>query len=201
VEDRWLDLGVLDEGEWTVRTSFGDERFISFEVAPGSGEACADPRVGRGGTCERDCDCASERCVVDMSGGSCERVCGDLACGDEPDCLEGRCITEMSLSGVSRDEQVECHPSFGACTTDDDCSPTQRCVGESCVFGPHPAPFVECRSGRDCAAGWSCVVDEFDLESGECAVRCFTDHTPCPVGSCQALPGIGPAWTCSFLGD
>lgn len=69
------------------------------------------------------------------------------------------------------------------------------------MFREFPAPFVSCSRGADCAPGWSCVVDEFDLEHGECAVRCFTDHTPCPIGECMSSPGFGPAWTCSVLAD
>ena len=100
-----------------------------------------------------------------------------------------------------RDGFLECLPTFGPCTADADCPPAQRCAGDACVFRDAPDPFVPCRRGADCAPGWSCVVDEFDLEQGECAVRCFTDRTPCPIGECMSGPGFGPAWTCSFLGD
>jgi len=197
-EDRWLDLGVLEQGSWTLRSSeWRDD--VTIEVGPPSGGACAERPAERGGPCQKDCDCASERCVPDLDGAACERRCGDLPCGDGPDCLQGRCESEMPER--YRQGFLECLPTYGPCAVDADCPPAQRCEGTECVFREFPDAFVPCTRGADCAAGWPCVVDEFDLEHGECAVRCFTDHTPCPIGECMSSPGFGPAWTCSFLAD
>lgn len=197
-EDRWLDLGVLEQGTWTLRSPERREE-VTIEVGPPPAGTCAERAVERGGSCTRDCDCASERCVPDLDGATCDRRCGDLPCGAEPDCLQGRCEAEMP-PGL-REGFLECLPAFGTCAQDADCPPVQSCGGAGCVFRQSPEPFEPCTRGADCPRGWSCVVDELDREHGVCAVRCFTDRTPCPTGECTAAPGFGLAWTCSTLAD
>lgn len=186
-EDRWVDLGILERGTWRLRSQESRVE-MTIEVGAPSGRACADPAAGPGEACETDCDCAGGTCMPDLVGGSCARRCGDLPCGAEPDCLQGRCEPEMP--GLR-----ECRPTDGACSDDAGCPPAQRCVDGRCTFRD-VEPFTSCTSGRQCAAGWSCVVDESDLEHGVCALRCFTDRTPCGSGTCQGSPGLGPAWTC-----
>lgn len=191
-EDRWVELGPLEQGTWTVVPPYGAQ--VTIDVGPPSGRPCADPRAAFGEPCQTDCDCVEGSCMPDLADGSCDRRCGDLPCGVLPDCLQGRCPSEMPQYG-------ECLPTDGPCTEDADCPPAQRCEGDSCVFRL-VAPFTACTSGRDCAAGWSCVQYHGlgNPERAVCAVRCFTERTPCPIGTCLASPSFGPAWTCAIPG-
>jgi hypothetical protein len=194
-EDRWIDLGVLEQGTWMLSVPHQLAPAVTIEVGPRSGSPCAVQRAALGEPCETDCDCEAGRCPPDLAGGSCERRCADaLPCGLEPDCLQGRCEPEMPES------VAECLPTGGACADDADCPPAQQCQGERCAFR-EAEPFTPCTSRADCISGWSCVVNAFDLEHGVCAMRCFTERTPCPFGRCLAEPGFGPAWTCAVAAD
>ena len=193
-EDRWIDLGVLEQGTWILSVPHHLDPPLTIEVGPPSGKPCADPRSALGEPCETDCDCATGRCLPDFAQRSCERRCADLPCGLAPDCLQGRCESEMPES------VTECLPTGGACANDADCAPAQRCQDQQCAFRDAEL-FTPCTSGADCISGWSCVASPFDVEHAVCAVRCFTERTPCPIGECLAAPGFGPAWTCAVRAD
>lgn len=198
-EDRWVDFGPLEQGTWTLRT-MGDAE-IQIEVIAAEPYVCLDPKGETGAVCVDDCDCASGHCAPDFAAGTCEGRCGELPCGAEPDCLEGRCKTEMPPLDCRPEEDPECsvdalcRPTDGPCSMDADCPPAQRCADGRCEFS-EVATWTSCTQGSDCAAGWSCVFAEEESEEGVCAIRCFTDHTRCPIGACAPPPSLGPDWTC-----
>lgn len=175
-ESRWARLGPLEEGTWTVRDT-QSEASLTFEVGPATScdEAAAAER------CDDDCDCGGATCFA-SEGNACRGTCGGGPC--DATCGTGRCFDEQGPDG-------DCRAHDGPCTDSGDCPWSQGCVEGRCTWLWRGQAPIACADGTDCPRGWSCVVADPDSE-GTCEVRCLTDRTPCPTGTCH-----GPGWVCA----
>ena len=150
--------------------------------------------------CTSDAECASGRCVADVSAGA--RVCSKT-CTDDTQCADWHFCVQSALG------------TPGYCAWDD----TGRSCTESsstiCAYaclspgGSDPGHCTHlCRNASDCAGGYSCVyaVGGDTASAKVCAWtnrNCATSELECPtsLGVCGGGPGTWCTGQCASVAD
>ena len=150
------DVCTVDNAE----TICGAEKYCKI-VAPATDGECED-KLAYGQSCTDASQCKGGKCEVDDGNGG--LLCGETggeapfnighACAQNEDCYSGLCSGKVCVRG----EKAE----------GDECTYWQECVaGKSCSYMTNTCASGDagdgCEDENDCASGFTCVFDEFDM--------------------------------------